>query len=331
MGPKKYIERMAETHERLFGEKPSRKISSPLEKNDHPELDDSELLDDDGIKIYQTLIRVLQWTISLGRFDGSVAVMSMSSFRVAPRKGHLDRVRRICGYMYKFKEGCIRFRTGKPDYSDLPKKEYDWTRTVYGDTTELLPEDAPPPKGKSVIQTSYVDANLNHDVTTGKAVTAVLHFVNQTPIEWFSKKQPTVESATYGSEFVAAKQATQQIKGLRATLRYLGVPVEGSSVLFGDNESVVKSSTVPHSLLNKRHHVLSYHTVREAIAAKILEFHHIPGTENPSDILSKHWGYAQIYHNLLKPIMFYKGDTMDLVGTEAEESEQPEPEGGERK
>ena len=38
-----------------------------------------------------------------------------------------------------------------------------------------------------------------------------LHFVNQTPIESYSKKQTTVEKATYGSEFVASKTATEQI------------------------------------------------------------------------------------------------------------------------
>ena len=59
--------------------------------------------------------------------------------------------------------------------------------------------------------TSYVDANLYHDMLTGRSVTAVLHFLNQTPVEWFSKKQPTVETATYGSEFVAAKTSVQQI------------------------------------------------------------------------------------------------------------------------
>ena len=64
----------------MFGEKPSAKMYSPLEKGDHPELDDSELLDAEGIQQYQLLIGSLQWAISLGRFDIATAVMSMSSF-----------------------------------------------------------------------------------------------------------------------------------------------------------------------------------------------------------------------------------------------------------
>ena len=49
--------------------------------------------------------------------------------------------------------------------------------------------------------------------------------------------------------------------------------------------------------------MLSFHRVREAIASSIMSFHHIAGTSNCADILSKHWGYSQIWH-LLKPILF---------------------------
>ena len=128
----------------------------------------------------------------------------MSSFRVAPREGHLERLKRICGYLLKFKQGAIRVRTEEPDYSDLHRKEYDWERTAYGGAKEDRPSDAPKPKGKYVTTTTYKDANLYHDFTSGKAVTGVLHFVNQTPIDWWMKKQSTVETATYSSEFSAA-------------------------------------------------------------------------------------------------------------------------------
>ena len=67
MGPRKYIDRMVDQYKHLFGQAPSQKVQSPLEKNDHPELDESPLLDADGIAKYQSLIGVLQWTITLGR------------------------------------------------------------------------------------------------------------------------------------------------------------------------------------------------------------------------------------------------------------------------
>jgi len=128
--------------------------------------------------------------------------------------------------------------------------------SVYGSVAEDLPKNAPVPLGKTVVMSTYKDVNLYHDWTTGRAVTGILHFLNGTPVDWYSKRQNTVETATYCSEFVAAWIATNQIIDLRMTLRYLGVPVVEKSCLFGDNQSVVTSSTIPHSSLNKRHNAL---------------------------------------------------------------------------
>ena len=132
-------------------------------------------------------------------------------------------------------------------------------------------------------------------MATGASLTACLHFCNHTPTDWYSKKQATVETATYGSEFVAAKTATEQIMDIRYTLRYLGVPIRSKSYMFGDNRSVVTSATLPNSTLSKRHNILAFHRVREAIAAKIIDFHWIKSENNLSDMLSKHWEHSKIF------------------------------------
>ena len=309
--PRRYIEKMMDTYQRMFGSKP-REASSPLEKGDHPELDTSEELNAEGIKQYQSLIGALQWAISLGRMDITTAVMSMSSFRAAPRVGHLDRLKRIYGYLGKMKHATIRIRTGEPDYSDLPQQEYDWTYTVYGNVQEKIPDKLPEPLGKPVTLTTYVDANLYHDMATGRSVSGILHLINQTPFDWYSKKQSTVETATYGSEFIAAWIATDQLMDHRTMLCYLGVTVCEKSFMFGDNQSVVTSSTIPHSKLHKRHTALSYHRVREAIASGVIVFAHIFGNTNPADILSKHWAYPQVWP-MLQALLFHQGDTMALL------------------
>ena len=207
----------------------------------------------------------------------------------------------------RIKDGAIFYRTGEPDYTYLPENRFEWLHTVYGNVRELLARDCPEPLGKTVVLTHYVDANLYHDFTTGRALTGVLHLLNGTPIYWFSKRQATVETATYGSEFVAARIATDHIIDIRTTLRYLGVKVDKPSYLFGDNQSVITSSTIPHSSLNKHHNALSYHRVREAIAADIIKFYHIDGTKNPADVLSKHAGYPQAYP-LVQPMLFWLGE-----------------------
>ena len=78
---------------------------------------------------------------------------------------------------------------------------------------------------KIVPTTTTVDANLNHCLATGRSLTGCLHFMNHSPIDSYSKRPATVETATYGSEFVASKTATEHIIDLRHTLRYLGVPI----------------------------------------------------------------------------------------------------------
>lgn len=60
MAPQKYIERLIQSYDQMFGMKPSLKVDSPLEKGDHPELDNSELLDKSGIEQYQSLLGSLQ-------------------------------------------------------------------------------------------------------------------------------------------------------------------------------------------------------------------------------------------------------------------------------
>ena len=181
--------------------------------------------------------------------------------------------------------------------------------SIYDDIHEEIPKEAPPPKGKCVRTTTFVDANLMHNFTTGRSATGVLHLLNQTPIDWFSKHQGQVETATYGSEFVAAHTSVEQIIDLRYTLCMFGVPLDGPSWLFGDNQSVITSSTLPHSTLSKCWNALSYHRVREAIAARILRFHFIDSKQNPSDIMTKQLEHATAWPHV-DMLLFHKGETM---------------------
>jgi hypothetical protein len=277
-------------------------------KYDHPELDESDFLDNDGIAKYQSLIGALQWAISICRFDIAAAVMTLGRFRCAPRKGHLDRLKRICGYLRKHNDAAIRFRTNIPDHSQHEIPNHDWMYSVYGDYKEEQPYNMPTPKGKPVRTTTFKDANLYHDHTTGRAVTGVLHLLNATPADWYSRRQATVETATFGSEFTAARTATEQIMDLRYTLRMMGVPLDGPAWLFGDNEGVIKNSNIPHSPLKKRHNALAYHRVREAIAGGIMHFLKIDGIANPSDHLTKFCGHAKSWP-FIKALLFWRGET----------------------
>jgi hypothetical protein len=103
ISPQHYIENMVESYKRMFNENPLSKANSPLDSNDHPEVDASKFLDEDGIQQYQSLIGSMQWAIHIGHFDIAVHVMSLSSFRTSPWRGHLDQAKCMVSYLSKFR------------------------------------------------------------------------------------------------------------------------------------------------------------------------------------------------------------------------------------
>jgi hypothetical protein len=118
----------------------------------------------------------------------------------------------------------------------------------------------------------------------------------------------------YGSEFVAARTCVEQVIDLRNTLRYLGVPIQEKSYMFGDNKSVVDSSMQLHAKLHKRHTMLSFHRVCETIAAGIIGFYFFPGEHNPTDILSNLWWNLQVCWTQLNAMLFWHGNTDGIDG-----------------
>ena len=125
---------------RLFNEDPKTGYKTPLDKNDHPELDTSEILEGDITAEYLTMVGQLQWLVTLGKVDLHAQVATMSRFRAAARQGHINRLKRIYSYAIRTKDDAIRFRTDQPEYSFLPDQDFDWTYSVYSDAHEILPE-----------------------------------------------------------------------------------------------------------------------------------------------------------------------------------------------
>ena len=156
--PTKYINKILESYKKMFPNENYLNVKSPLEKNDHPELDNTKLCNVEQITKYVWMIGQLQCAITLGRYDILAHVMSISRFRLAPKIGHLERMKRLYGYLAKTKHFAIRYRTKEPHYSHLPKQEYEWTRTVYGNIKEEIPKDIPKPLGKRVIATTFQEA-----------------------------------------------------------------------------------------------------------------------------------------------------------------------------
>jgi hypothetical protein len=146
------------------------------------------------------------------------------------------------------------------------KSNADW-RDFYGDVTEELPPNMPKPRGQPVVVSCFVDANHAGNAITRRSHTGILIYVENAPIIWFSKRQNTVESSSFGSEFVALRAVKDMVVAIRYKLRMFGVPIDGPVNMFCDNNGVVKNTTIPESMLAKKHNAINYHAIREAVGS----------------------------------------------------------------
>ena len=175
----------------------------------------------------------------------------------------------------------------------------------------------PTPKMKPVNIASIYDASHAPCLVTRRSVSGIVLMLNNTILKCTSKRQSTVESATYGAEMVAGRLAVEQVMDLRYRLRMLGVPVSQASLLLGDNQSVITSCSIPSSNLKKKHNSIAYHRIREAVAAGLVQLKYVRSKWNLADKMTKalagHVHYALWKAYLLKPLQ-EKGDAAEEMG-----------------
>src|SRR5919107_3201178 len=99
---------------------------------------------------------------------------------------------------------------------------------------------------------AFLDANHATSSVTRKSRTGFLVYLNCAPVNWTSKKQTSVETSSFGSEFTAMKQCTEYVRGLRYKLQMMGIPCTDPTYVYGDNKSVLFNTTIPDSTLKKK-------------------------------------------------------------------------------
>ena len=269
-----------------LGKRLPTKVVTPLTHKYRPELDTSAELDEDFVQLFQQLIGTLRWCVELGRIDIHLPVALLAQYLSSPRVGHLDQCFHIFAYLKAHSRSRIVLDPIEPTIDEQAFIQADWS-DFYRDAKEVIPPNAPEPRGNRLIISCFVDADHAGNVVTRRSHTGILIFCNRAPIIWFSKKQNTVETSTFGSEFVAARIAVELIEGLRYKLRMLGIPLDGPANLFCDNGSVVANTTCPESSLKRKHNAIAYHRVREAVAQGVVRIAKEDGKTNLADILTK--------------------------------------------
>lgn len=154
----------------------------------HPKMDESPLLDTEGVRQFQILIGMAQWAVTIRRINLAHAILSLSRFYTAPRQGHLELAMRVFGYVKKFPERRLevnsRALTNDPPFPPFEADFWD----DYPDASEEIDPNLPKPLGEELQSTVFSDADHTHDLKTHHSITGLIVWVGLTPIHWLIKR-----------------------------------------------------------------------------------------------------------------------------------------------
>jgi hypothetical protein len=231
-GSSQYVQAVVKNVETFLGERGAlplpAKVTTPLSSEYRPEVDISPELQPKDASHFMSLIGVLRWIVELGRIDITCEVSMMSSHLAMPRVGHLHQLYRIFGYLKLHHNAEMVFDLAVPHINEEDFERRDWSTSEMDRVgAEELPPNAPEPRGIGFAMRAYVDADHATDSMTRKSRSGFLVYLNSAPIYWMSKKQSSVETSSFGSEFTAMKLCTEYVRGLRYKLRMMGISING--------------------------------------------------------------------------------------------------------
>lgn len=152
------------------------------------------------------------------------------------------------------------------------------TRTqgvIYGDTSNLSP-----------VFHSFCDSDWA--MSEGrKSVSGYVIMCGDGPISWSSKQQTVVALSSCEAEYISCAHCARQIIWLRSLFSELGFPQNEPSVLNCDNQGTVVCTHDPHSHNRMKHIDIRIHFIRDCVNRRLVDVKHIPGVDNPSDLLTK--------------------------------------------
>ena len=270
LSSEKYVRLAVENIKQILqkgGQKLPSKCKTPLSSSYRPELDTSPELKQSGLQRYQELIGVLRWAVELGRVDILLETSMMSTHLAFPWRRHLEQLYHMFGRLKANPKWKLYLN---PQH---PQVDKDHSNHMIGMISTKTP-------------TRLFQEHAGNTVTR-RSQTGLLLFVNRARIVWYSKHQNTVETSTFGSEFIAMKTAVEQIEALRYKLHMFGVLLEGPTNIYCDNESVFKNASIPDSTLKKKHTSICYHQSREAVAAGTVRIAKEGTTTKLSDLFIK--------------------------------------------
>ena len=273
-----------------------------------PELEPTEA------SFYASLIGMLRWIVDLGCINICLEVSMMPSHLALPREGHLKEVLHMFAHLKKYHNSELVFDPSDSLIEEGLFDRQDWTNSEFGHVAgeKELTGNAPPPRGKEFLVRAKVDADRAGDTQTRRSRTGFIVYLQCATIYWFSKKKNSVEGLSFGSEFCAMKQCCEYLRGLRYTLRMMGIPVNSPAYIFGDNQSVLCNTTMPDSTLKEKTNSICYHLIREGAARDEWQTSDVNTHDNEADLLTKSFPSGENRRGFVRRLLHHMFATFDV-------------------
>ena len=182
-----------------------KKVGNPFKMGYDPELDTSPELDPDAASCYLTITGILRLMIELGRIDIITKVSLLSSHAALSREGHLEAAVHIMAHVGQRYNSTLVYYPLYLEKDHSVFKECDWSE-FYRNSKEEFAVNAPEPYRKEVDIHMFVDSHHAGNKVSRRSRSGFLIYVNTALVQWFLKKQFTVDTSVFGTEFVAMKQ-----------------------------------------------------------------------------------------------------------------------------
>jgi len=146
---------------------------------------------------------------------------------------------------------------------------------IYGNTPDPLP-----------IFKAFTDSDWAMS-DNRKSISGFIIQCGNGPITWSSKQQVVIALSSCEAEYLACSHCARQIVWLRSLFSELGFPQQNPTPMYCDNQGTVTCSHDPQSHSRMKHIDIRAHFIRDCVNRQLIDIHHIPGIDNPSDLLTK--------------------------------------------
>jgi hypothetical protein len=164
-----------------------------------------------------------------------------------PRDGHLEAVYRIFACLSNKHNSRIVF---DPTHAEIDmisfKQECNW-REFCGDAKEPMPPKMPKPRGEE----AEICLHLDSDHAGDQLIRPFLCVSKFSTTDLVFEARPSLETSAFVAEFVAVENGMEIARGLQCKLCVMGVPIDGSACVCGDNLSAIHNAQCPESMSKK--------------------------------------------------------------------------------